>query len=276
MYQNPVSVDSLTAFAAAVSRTRRIRVGTSIVPIYPRHPLALAQQAATVEALGPGRLRLGVGPSHRGIIEETYGLPMSAPIEQTKEYVQILRAALWNGTVDFQGRHFTAKAVFLSAPRVPILMSALGSSAFRLAGEVSDGAISWNCPASYLIETGLPSLRVGAEKAGRQCPPIVAHLWIALNADTGKVRAIARQRLAYYARLPFFASMFAAAGYPLLDDYMSDALLDNLVIMGHNDAIKARIGELLASGIDELLLTLMPEGDESMQWTHLFELIGSL
>src|SRR5688572_14954209 len=79
MTQNPVTNDSLTIFAAAMGRTNRIRLGTSIVPTYPRHPLALAQQAATVAALGPGRLRLGIGPSHRPTIEGTYGLPMEAP-----------------------------------------------------------------------------------------------------------------------------------------------------------------------------------------------------
>src|SRR4051812_48750034 len=76
MTQNPVSHDTLTVYAAAMGRTSRIRLGTSIVPTYPRHPLALAQQAATVAALGPGRLRLGVGPSHRPSIEGTYNIRM--------------------------------------------------------------------------------------------------------------------------------------------------------------------------------------------------------
>src|ERR671939_1926340 len=69
MTQNPTSLDTLTVFAAAFARTQRVRLGTSIVPTYPRHPLALAQQALALNDLAPGRLRLGVGPSHRPTIE---------------------------------------------------------------------------------------------------------------------------------------------------------------------------------------------------------------
>src|ERR687885_134467 len=112
MTQNPVSLDSLTVFAAACERTTRVRLGTSIVPTYPRHPLALAQQAATVAALGGGRLRLGVGPSHRPAIEAAYGLPMDAPLAHTREYLSVLRAALWQGDVDVHGRFFIAQATF--------------------------------------------------------------------------------------------------------------------------------------------------------------------
>src|SRR6185436_4168741 len=125
--QNPVSLDALTIFAAALGRTRHIRLGTSIVPTYPRHPLALAQQAATVAALGPGRLRLGIGPSHRPTIERTYGLPMEAPLEHLKEYVAVLRAALWEGAVDYHGRFFMAKAQLNRVTRVPLLIAALGA-----------------------------------------------------------------------------------------------------------------------------------------------------
>src|SRR5687767_11632703 len=158
-------LDALTAYAVALARTNRIRLGTSIVPTYPRHPLALAQQAATAASLGPGRLRLGVGPSHRPAIEATYGLKMEAPLGHLREYVSILRAALWRGEVEHQDRFFTARAKLQSQPRVPLLVSALGEGAFRLAGEISDGAISWNCPVPYLLDVALPMLRDGARSA---------------------------------------------------------------------------------------------------------------
>ncbi len=277
MTQNPVSLDSLTVFAAACERTTRVRLGTSIVPTYPRHPLALAQQAATVAALGPGRLRLGVGPSHRPSIEGTYGIPMEAPLAHLKEYVGVLRAALWDGTVDHRGRFFTAKAKLNTTPRVPLLISTLGEGAFRLAGEVADGAISWNCPVPYLLDTGLPALREGAAAAQRPTPTLVAHVWIALSTDTAAVHAAARQRLAGYARLPFYANMFAAAGYPVqADGSVSEALVDNLVVMGDETAVAARLDELLASGLDELLLTAVPLDDEAAERTRLFGLIGRL
>src|SRR5687767_15134792 len=176
-------LDALTAYAVALARTNRIRLGTSIVPTYPRHPLALAQQAATAASFGSDRLRLGVGPSHRPAIEGTYGIRMEAPLEHLREYVKVLRAALWDGTVDHKGRFITAKATSSGTTQIPLLVSALGEGAFRLAGEISDGAISWNCPPSYLLDVALPALRDGARAARRAVPPLVAHVWVALSTD---------------------------------------------------------------------------------------------
>lgn len=277
MTQNPVSPDSLTVFAAALGRTTHVRLGTSIVPTYPRHPLALAQQAATVAALGPGRLRLGVGPSHRPTIDGTYGLPMEAPLAQLEEYVGVLRAALWDGKVDHQGRFFTARTTLQSAPQVPLLIAALGAGAFRLAGQMADGAISWNCPPSYLHDVALPALRQGSAAAQRPVPALVAHVWVALSTDTAAVREAARKRLAGYARLPFYANMFAAAGFPVgADATVSDALVDSLVAMGDENTLVGRLHELLEGGLDELLLTLVPIGDEAAERTKLFQMVGHL
>jgi F420-dependent oxidoreductase-like protein len=277
MTQGPVSTDTLTVYAAALGRTTTVRLGTSIVPTYPRHPLALAQQAATVAALGPGRVRIGVGPSHRPSIEGVYGIPMEAPLAHLREYVAVLRAALWEGTVDHKGRFVTAKATLPRPPRVPILISALGAGAFRLAGEISDGAISWNCPVPYLLDVALPALRAGAQAAGRDAPPLVAHLWVGLSTDAAAVRAAARRLLAGYARLPFYADMFAAAGFPVeADGGVSDALVDSLIVTGADAAIAGRLRELLDGDLDELLLTLVPLDDEGADRTRLFRLVGQI
>jgi F420-dependent oxidoreductase-like protein len=274
--QNPTSLDALTFFAAALGRTQHIRLGTSIVPTYPRHPLALAQQAATVAALGPGRLRLGVGPSHRPAIEPTYGLKMEAPLAHLREYVGVLRAALWDGAVDHQGRFFTARVAQHRAPRIPILISALGEQAYRLAGELADGAISWNCPPAYLRDVALPALRAGAAAAGRAAPPLVAHVWVALSDDRAAVIAAARQALANYVRLPFYATMFAAAGFPVENGAASAALVEQLVAQGDEDAVARRLTELLDSGLDELLLGIVPLGDVASARARLFRLVGQL
>jgi F420-dependent oxidoreductase-like protein len=277
MTQNPISNDTLTIFAAALGRTSGVRLGTSIVPTYPRHPLALAQQAATVAALGPGRLRLGVGPSHRPTIEQAYGLPMDAPLEHLREYVAVLRAALWEGQVEHQGRFFTARAKFSGTPRPPLLVSALGEQAFQLAGEISDGAISWNCPPAYLRDVALPALRAGALAAGRSIPPLVAHMWVALSTDSAAVVAAAKKALAGYVKMPFYANMLAAAGYPVQSDGgVSDTLVESIVVMGDQASVAARLHELLDSGLDELLLTNVPRGDAAAERSQLFQLVGRL
>jgi F420-dependent oxidoreductase-like protein len=258
----------LTVLAAAAVRTTTIRLGTAIVPTYPRHPLALAQQALALGDLAPERLRLGVGPSHRPFIEGIYGLPMPSPLAHLREYVTVLRAALWQGQVDYQGRFFRVQVSLPRTPRTPILISALGEKAFHLAGELADGAISWMCPVPYLLEQALPALQAGAAKSGRPTPPLVAHLPVALGQDRQAIRAAARQQLGGYRQFPFYVQMFAEAGFPVASDgTMSDALLDSLVVFGDEAIIAARLTDLLAQGLDEVhvkpLLMARPEDEQA-------------
>ncbi|HCI79041.1 MAG TPA: LLM class flavin-dependent oxidoreductase [Ktedonobacter sp.] len=276
MTQSTPLPDTLTIFAAASMKTTHIRMGTSIVPTYPRHPLALSQQALTLGDLAPNRLRLGVGPSHRPIIEGVYGLPMPSPLENLREYVSVLRAALWEGNVDFHGRFFNVKSTFPRTPHTPILISALREGAFHLAGEISDGAISWVCPVPYLLNKALPALRAGAEKSGRTAPPLVAHIPVALSQDRQAVIAASRKQLGRYGRLPFYASMFADAGFPVSDGNMSDALFDSLVVSGDEATVSARLTELLKTGLDELLVMPIAVANGEDEQERLARLIGQM
>src|SRR5712692_6051746 len=208
MTQSAGMLDTLTLFAAAATQTTRIRLGTSIVPIYPRHPLVMAQQAATIDALAPGRLRLGVGTSHRHVMENIYGLSMPSPLAYLREYVDVMRLELWEGRVHHQGRFFKVAASIPRPARIPLLISALGEKAFRLAGEVADGAISWVTPVPYLLDTALPALRAGAQAQNRSVPPLVAHIPVAMSTDEAAVQVAAMPRISFYTKAPFYAHMF--------------------------------------------------------------------
>jgi alkanesulfonate monooxygenase SsuD/methylene tetrahydromethanopterin reductase-like flavin-dependent oxidoreductase (luciferase family) len=191
--------------------------------------------------------------------------------------MELLRAALWDGNVDYQGHFFTAKAKLNNIPQVSVLMAALGGNAFRLAGEISDGAISWNCPAAYLHEVALPALREGAAAAGRPAPPLVAHMWVALGMDQDVAREAARKMLSGYARQPFYANMWAAAGFPVQPaGGVNNALIDTLVVSGDEQAVAARLDEYLGSGLDELLLTSVYPADATDARTRLLQFIGGL
>ena len=277
MTQGAAAPDTLLIFAAAAMRTSDVRLGTAIVPTYPRHPLALAQQALALADLAPGRLRLGVGTSHRSTIEGVYGLPLREPLTHLREYVAILRGLLWEGRIDHHGRFFDVAASLPRPARPPILISALRAGAFRLAGEVADGALSWVCPAPYLLNTALPALRAGAAAAGRPAPPLVAHVPVALSQDQAAVLRVARPALQGYARQPFYAGMFADAGFPpAADGSLSDALLTNLVVAGDETTVAARLRELLAAGLDELMVMLIPVADEAGETARLTRLVGQL
>ncbi|MDO8690318.1 MAG: LLM class flavin-dependent oxidoreductase [Dehalococcoidia bacterium] len=271
--------DALTLFAAAAARTRAIRMGTSIVPTFPRHPLVTAQQAQVIVNLAPGRLALGVGPSHGPIMAGTFGIPFERPLEHLSEYVTVLKAALQTGRVDFDGARFHVHAQAPYPAPVPVMVSALQANSFRLAGRVADGAISWICPASYLRDVAMPALKEGAAQGGRPVPPLVAHAFIALSEDGAAVAASVRKRMAMYPRLPSYANMLVAAGYPeVRSGEWSDAMLDAVVIHGDEASVAAGLRSFMdTAGSSELIASLIPTGaDIQADLDRAMRLIASL
>lgn len=286
--QTAGAADILTAFAVVGTQTRHIRLGTSIVPVYPRHPFVIAQQVQAINEVAPGRLRLGIGPGNCTLIEDWYGLEQNAPLPYLKEYLEVVRSILWEGKADYRGKFFHVNREHLldewmtsslRKVQVPLLISALGPKAFRLAGEISDGAISWLCPFPYLLNVALPELRAGAEARQRPIPPIIAHINVILSTDEAAVRARMRQTIQRTKQNANFARVFVQAGFAsALDgsEQEQDALVRTLYISGDEATVRNRIQELLASGLDELLLTLAPIADEEQERQQLLQLVGSL
>ncbi len=261
--------DPLAVFAAAALKTEHILFGTSIIPTFPRHPLAVIQGAMVVDALAPGRLRLGVGPSHQPTIEGTWGIPFERPLEHLREYLLILRAAL-NGRVDFNGRRLKAHAQLGSPLQVKLMASALRPNSFRLCGELTDGAISWVCPLPYLRDVALPAIQAGATKAGRQPPPLIAHVPVVVSEDTDAVRAGAARQLGHYPRLPFYSQMFQDAGFSeAKEGKLSDRMIEGLVAQGSASQVKERLRRLASFGAGELLATpiKIPGDDQALSRT---------
>ena len=267
--------DNLTIAAIAAARTTQIRLGTAIVPTYPRHPLVMAQQALAIHDIAPGRLRLGIGPSHRPIIEGIYGLSQTSPLAYLREYVTVLRGLLGEGKIDHHGTFFNITATSRTAS-IPLLVSALGPKAFLLAGEISDGALSWVCPVPYLLNQALPALRAGAQAKQRPAPPLVAHVLVALNTDEATVQAQARQFLRHYSELPFYVHMFEEAGLPVTDGSGLDALAKALVISGDEATLRGRLAELLANGLDELMVHPLPLTNEGKELQQLLQLLAAI
>lgn len=256
-----MGLDILTLLAAALGRTERIRIGTAIVPAFTRHPLTIANQARVLEQLAPGRLRLGIGTAHARTIVDVYHLPFARPLSQLREYLDVLRPLLQSGEVHFTGEFYEVDATLPRPLGTPVLIAALRPPAFELAGSHSDGALSWNCPVEYLTRVAKPALARGAAAAGRTAP-LLAHVPVVTSTDPGTVQAIARQQLAYYAAAPFYARMFADAGFPLdAAGQVTDELIDHLVVSGSEDEIRRRLVDCLEAGLEELLVNLLPGPD---------------
>jgi F420-dependent oxidoreductase-like protein len=263
--------DGLTLAAVAAARTSRILLGTAITPTYPRHPLVTVQQTLAVAQLAPGRFRLGVGPSHKPTMEGMFGIPFEKPLTHLRAYLDVLKRMLHEGAVDRDEEPFRVHARLAAPVDVPVLASALQEKSFELCGEVADGAITWMCPLPYVRDVALPAFRRGAEKAGRPLPRLVVHVPVCVGEDADAVHEAARQQIGFYMRVPSYARMTVAAGFPeSTESAMTDAHIDALVAHGDELRVAERLREWFQIGADEIIaapLAAGPDRDESRQRT---------
>jgi probable F420-dependent oxidoreductase len=258
-------------------RTTHLKLGTSIVQIFSRHPVLMAQQVLSLNALAPGRLLLGLGTSSPQFAKSIYSIEMESPLAYLREYVQVLRPLLRQGEVHHQGRFFTVDASLQAVSQVPLFLATLGPKAFRLAGEIADGALPVLCPIPYLRKTALPALDSGAAAAGRPRPSMVAYIPVAFTTDRAAALQAGRQVISFNASLPNYRNMFLAAGFSEQEiSTVADSLVENLLVFGDESKIQDRVKELLSMGFDELTLSLIPVSDPVQEHARLARLIGSL
>ena len=256
--------DPITTFAAAAVQTEQVKLGTSIIPTWPRHPVIAAQQALALAQLAPGRFRLGVGPSHQQSIEQAYGIPFHTPLTNLREYLVITTSLLRQGRVEFDGRHYRAHTtVPATAPDVPVMASALRPRSFELCGELADGAISWICPEHYLRDVALPAIRRGAQQAGRTPPPLVAHVPVCVHDDRLEAIAAARDQFGRYTRMPFYARMLEAAGFSEVEGRQwSDGMVEAVAVIGNERSVAERLDAMFRWGAGELLISIVAAGPD--------------
>ena len=255
--------EAVTVLAAAAAVTDEIKLGTSIVQTWSRHPVTLVQQIQVIDSLAPGRFRIGVGPSHKSGMISTFGVDFRAPIGHLREYLQILRSLMHTGAVEFEGRWYSANSSIANPIEIPIMASALRPGAFETCGELSDGAISWVCPHFYLRDTAVPAMTRGAESAGRDVPPLIAHAPVCVTDDLDSARDGVRTRLGYFPANPFYANMFAEAGFAdTPESGWTNEMLDEVLIAGDEATVAERIQTIFDWGASELLATPIPAGDD--------------
>ncbi|MBI4305090.1 MAG: LLM class flavin-dependent oxidoreductase, partial [Chloroflexi bacterium] len=273
-------IDGLTILAAAAARTERIKLGTSIVPTWPRHPIVVVQQTQVIARIAPGRFRLGLGPSHKPTIESTFGYEFNAPLGHLREYVHVVRDLLRSGAIDFDGKYYKAHTrIAEPVADVPVMASALRRGSFEFCGAETDGAISWVCPPEYLGDVGLPAMNEAATQAGRPTPPLIAHVPVCVHDNTEEVRRAVREQLAGYPRLPFYAQMFADAGFPEAQQTLmwSDRMIDAVVAHGDEAAVANRLRQVLEWGASEVLIAVVTAGpDPKKSWERTMRLIAVL
>ncbi len=270
-------VDQIWVASGPPSNPDLLMTLAAAVQIFSRHPVFMAQQALSFNALVPGRLRLGIGTSSPQFAKSVYGVEMERPLAYLREYVQVLRPLLQQGEVHHRGRYFTVDVSLQAASQVPLLISALGPVAFRLAGEIADGALPALGPIPYLLNTALPAMRAGAVAARRDRPPVVAHVPIVFTEDRATALRAGRQAMAFPTTLPTYRNMFMAAGFSEQEiTAVSDSFVESLLVFGDESKIKDRLLELLSTEIDELTVGIISVADAVQEEARLARLIGQL
>lgn len=209
--------DALLVLAAYGAAAPRLGLGTGVIPIYPRHPVLLAQEALTLADVSGGRLRLGIGVSHAPMMAQSLGLDMGRPLDVMREYVTVLRGAL-TGKVQHKGARYRV-AWQIGMPRLPapppILLAGLGPRMLELAGELADGVVLWLAAPDYIRREALPAIRRGRERAGKPLAgfEIVAAVPAAITVDRGAALGLFRGELTRYLALPFYRAMLEKSGF---------------------------------------------------------------
>lgn len=260
--------DALTTLALVAPKTSSITLATGVVPIWTRTPVALAQEAATLQEATAGRFMLGIGVGHRSLVESWHGTEFRRPLAAMRDYLTILRALTRDQQVGHEGPVYRASFGFMgfTAPHVPLLVGGLGPRMIRLAGELADGAVLWLSSPAHIRDVVVPNLAAGAARAGRDPSELYVFpcLFAAPGPDRASARDAVRRQMFAYVQLPFYRRMLEASGFsadleafdagieaqdlPTALAGLSDAMIDQVAATGGPDEIAETLEAFARAG----------------------------
>jgi F420-dependent oxidoreductase-like protein len=271
--------ESLTVLSVYAQATERIRIGTGVVPIYTRTPATMAQTAATLQEISHGRLTLGLGVSHRPVVEGWHGQTIDRPVAEMREYATIVRAILEGehppeGEKWRTGFHLSGVP---TAPELPIYIAGLSPAMLRLAGEIADGVILWLCNPRYIADVVIPEVRAGRERAGRTLDgfDVVAAVPGAITDDPAAAWQAMRKDLIPYFGLPFYRAMIERTGFgedilaydaaagdlDAMQAAISERFLQELTAVGDAEGVRAGLARYREAGAGSPCIGPIPKTD---------------
>lgn len=257
---NIFGIDAITAAAIIGRETKTIGLGTAVVPTYPRHPTALAQQALTAQAACGGRFTLGIGLSHKVVIEDMLGLSYARRAQHMREYMAVLGPLMRGEPAKFEGEEYRVNLA-LSVPgaeAVPTLLAALGDHMLRIAGQSADGTILWMTGPDTIEKHVGPKLRGAATDSGRPEPRIVAGLPIVLTENADSAREAIDKILVIYGQLPSYRAMLDKEGAAGPAD---------VALVGNEKALDTQIQRLRDVGVTDFSASIVPTEDGAVERT---------
>ena len=252
---NIFAADALVVLALAGARTSRIELGASVVPVYGRHPFALAQQALTAQAAANGRLALGVGLSHQIVVEAMWGLSYDKPAAYMREYLSVLGPLLCGEPARHTGERFRVNAGLLvpGATKPALLIAALAPVMLRIAGGLTDGTITWMTGIKALETHVVPTIGKAAKAAGRPQPRVVAGLPIAVTEDVAAAREAAAKVFQVYGQLPNYQRALKRSGAASPAD---------VALVGSEAEVERQVRAVASAGATDFAAVIYPAGDD--------------
>ena len=266
--------DALTLAAIAGQKTSRIELGTAVAVTYSRHPFAMALQVLTVQAATAGRFTLGIGPSHRPLVQDMWGLPYEQVALHVREYLSVLGPLVNEGRVAFSGTqfHVTGARQMPDAKPCSILISALAPMMLRVAGELADGTVTWMAGPKTVKTHVVPRINAAAEAAGRPKPRVCVCLPVAVADDVAEARQRAARAFQVYGHLPNYRRMLDREGATGPED---------VAIVGNEGEVERQLRALAGTGCTDLVAAIFPAQEDAAAsvartWSLLKGLVGSL
>lgn len=259
--------DALTTLALAGARVPGIGLGTSVVPVPQRHPIVLASHALTVQAAVGGRLTLGVGAGVAGMTRAMFGLPADRPAHRMREYLPALSALLRGESVACEGETLTATAS-VSAPGATapsVLLAALGPAMLRLAGELTEGTVTWMTGPRTLADHIVPSVARAAESAGRARPRVVAGLPVCVTVDEAGVRERIADQFGLAGQVPEYRAVLDREGASGPQD---------VAVVGDEDGVARQVRRLAEAGVTEFAASPFGDVEEQARTVSVLAALG--
>jgi F420-dependent oxidoreductase-like protein len=255
--QIPDEFDVMTAATLLGAATSRIEIGTSVVPIQPRHPVVLAQQALSVQAVCGGRFTLGLGVSHHWIIGDMLGLPYERQATAMRCTLDVLEQALRGpGLVEVDNELFHVRNpldITDLAP-TPMLIAALGPVMLRLAGERTDGTVLWLADEKTIGSHVVPQITKAAADAGRPAPRVMAGVPVCLCGPNEVDAAIERTNRT-------LSEVVASPNYVRLMEHGDARSIGDVLVCGDEAAMEHRLRSFADAGVTDLNARIVTLGD---------------
>ncbi len=268
---NHLNYDAMTICALAGQATSTIELGTAVVPTYPRHPMVMAQQALTTNMACGGRFILGLGLSHKFIVEGWQGLRWATPVRHLREYLEVLNPLLDGDLVNHNGQEYrvqlnNAPFTQLDVPgggRPKVLIAALGPGMLKATGELADGTSMFWCGPNYIEQTAVPIITQAADSVGRPAPRIIAGIPISVTSNEEAARASCGKVWDVYGKIYSYKNVIAAEGVSGVAE---------MAIVGDETTVRAQLKRLESIGVTDYngAILPVPEDPEAPQRTYEF------